>query len=325
MTKENIINGIKLTVGVLAALFLANLLKLEFQISAATVYVVAMLSTKKQSLKLSGTLLLAALFSLGLASILFFLLGFIWPALALYVLLFTYSMYRFDTRSAIITNMVLVLQLYTIETVAWAALFNQLLLMLIGLSLSFVINFFTIDIEAELLEYRRQAESLFRSIYRNMGKRLNNEAGADFAEDDLQDLDRLLTLARKRSYDYLHSFYLEDHDYYVEYFAMRRQQYERVAAMQKFTELKFLDQTEVRLLSSFTDRFADTSSTLTSSESNREHLEEIKHHFIYLAELPRTNIQLQNRVALHQYLYGLDHLVKLELDFINRYENRRRA
>ena len=58
MIKENIIKGLKITIGVVAAILLAGLLNLEFQATAVTVFIVAMLSSKKQSLKFSGTLLL---------------------------------------------------------------------------------------------------------------------------------------------------------------------------------------------------------------------------------------------------------------------------
>ncbi|NLC26642.1 MAG: hypothetical protein GX777_08500, partial [Fastidiosipila sp.] len=69
-----------------------------------------------------------------------------------------------------------------------------------------------------------------------------------------------------------------------------------------------------------TDEFADKTRTLKTSRLDKENLEKIKHHFIYLADLPTTNKQLRNRVALHQYLYALDNLVDLELQFIENYE-----
>ncbi|NLC26981.1 MAG: aromatic acid exporter family protein [Fastidiosipila sp.] len=325
MIKENIIKGLKITIGVVAAILLAGLLNLEFQATAVTVFIVAMLSSKKQSLKFSGTLLLAAVFSLGLASALFVLLGFSLPVFALYVLIFTLTMHKFDAKSAIITNIVLVMHLYTIETISFPILLNQLALMLVGISVSFVINIFDLDIEAELLDYCEQVEVLFDSIYRNMGERLSSEGGADKINEKLEKLDRVLNQAKKRSYDYLHSFYLEYNDYYLEYFNMRNQQYQTVVAMQKYTRLDFLDQTEVKLLRDFTDRFAGTTRNLTTSQAEKESLDAIKHHFIYLADLPTTNMQLRNRVALHQYLYALDNLVKLELNFIDRYKKNHRS
>lgn len=320
MTKEQIIKSLKIAVGIIVAILLAKVLNLEFHTTAATVFIVVMLSTKKQSLKLSGTLLLAAIFSLGFASLLFTVFGFSLFVFAIYILIFTFLMYKLDTKSAIIINIVLVMQIYSLETISLPILLNQLALMFIGLSVSFILNIFTLDIENELLEYRKEVETLFHSIYRNMGKCLNNERGGDIVKRDLKKLDEILSQAKSRSYDYLHSFYLEHNDYYVEYFAMRRQQYQTVTSMQKFIKLKFLDQTELQLLRGFTDDFAENTRKLNTSELEKERLDEIKYHFIYLAELPATNKQLQNRVALHQYLYGLENLVELELHFIENYE-----
>ncbi|NLC26184.1 MAG: aromatic acid exporter family protein [Fastidiosipila sp.] len=323
MTKEKILNSFKIAVGVLVAILLAKLINLEFHTTAATAFIVVMLSSKRQSLKLSGTLLLAAIFSLGLASLLFSVFGFSLYVFAIYILIFTLLMYKLDTKAAIIINVVLVMQIYSLRTISLSILANQLALMFIGLAISFVLNIFTLDIEDELLEYRKKVESLFESIYRNMGKSLNNESKKETVKSELEELDQILAQAKSRSYDYLHSFYLEHNDYYVEYFALRRQQFRTVVSMQKFTKQKFLDQTEVQLLRGFTDEFADKTRTLKTSRLDKENLEKIKHHFIYLADLPATNKQLRNRVALHQYLYALDNLVDLELQFIENYEKAR--
>jgi hypothetical protein len=51
-----------------------------------------------------------------------------------------------------------------------------------------------------------------------------------------------------------------------------------------------------------------------------EALEKIKQHFTYDADLPATYNQLQNRIALHQYLYGLDDLISVKMRFIETYE-----
>ena len=322
MLKEIFIKSLKIAAAIVVAILLAKVLNLEFYSSVATIVIVSMLSTKKQSIKLAGTLFLAAILSLGLACFLFTVFGFSLVAFAIYIFIFTFLMYRFDTKSAIITNVVLVMQIYSLEAITFSILLNQLGLMFIGLSVSIIFNLFTFDIENELMEYQKQTETLFNSIFQNMGRCLNNQCEREIVKGELDELDKILSKGKTRAYDYLNSFYLEHNDYYIEYFDMRRQQYQTVVSMQKFTKLKFLDQTEVKLLSDFTDSFVNNTRKLNACELQKEKLEQIKHHFTYLANLPTTNIQLQNRVSLHQYLYGLVNIVELEMHFIESYEKR---
>ena len=169
MTKENIVKSLKITLGVLVAILIAQALKMEFYFSVGTIVIVSMLSAKKQSIKLAGTRLLVAIFSLALSSVLFTVLGFTLPVFALYILIFTYLMYRFDTVIAIVLNVVLVMHIYSLEQVSIPILLNEFGLMFLGVVVALIFNSFTIDIEDELIEYQNDVESLFDSIFKNMG------------------------------------------------------------------------------------------------------------------------------------------------------------
>ena len=322
MIREQIIISLKMAIGIVVATLIAKALNIEFYSSIATIVIVSMLSTKKQSLKLAVIFFIAAILSLGLASFLFSIFGFSLSVFAVYILIFTFLMYRFDTKPAIITNVVLVMQIYSLETISVSILLNQLVLMFIGLSVALVFNIFTLDFEDELIEYQKQVEVLLNSIFHNMGRCLNNECGEELVKEELGELDKVLSKSRVRAYDYLNSFYIKQNNYYIEYFTMRRQQYQTMVSMQEFIKLKFLNKTEVTLLKDFTDSFVNNTRIFNTCQLQMERLDEIKYHFTYIAELPTTNIQLQNRIALHQYLYGLVNLVELKMHFIENYEKK---
>ncbi len=322
MAKEQFIISLKMATGIVVATLIGKALNIEFYSSVATIVIVSMLSTKKQSIKLAGIFLIAAIISLSLASFLFTILGFSLGVFAIYILIFTFLMYRLDTKSAIITNVVLVMQIYSLETVSVSIFFNQLVLMFIGLSVSLMFNFFTLDFEDELIEYQKQVESILNSIFHNMGRCLNNECGEETVKEELEELDKVLYKSKLRAYDYLNSFYIKQNNYYIEYFIMRRQQYYTIVRMQKFIKREFLNKTEVKLLRDFNDSLISNTKTLSTSKLQMERLDEIKYHFTHISELPTTKLQLQNRIALNQYLYGLVNLVELKMHFIESYENK---
>ncbi len=320
MFKEQILKSLKITIGVVVAMVITGLLKMEFANSVATIVIVSMLSTKKQSIKLAGTRLLAAIISLALSSILFTVFGFSLPVFALYILIFTFLMYKFDTKIAIVLNVVLVMHIYSLEQVSASILLNEFGLMFLGVLVALIFNYFTLDIKDELIQYQEQAESLFDSIFKNMGNCLINECGSELIKEQLEELDMVLSKGKERSYRYMNSYYIQENNYYVEYFIMRKQQYYTVKKMQKFITLNFLKQTEVKLLKDFTDNFVNNTRVLNNCESQMEMLEKIKFHFTHIADLPPNHDQLQNRIALHQYLYSLEDLVKVKMRFIEKYE-----
>lgn len=320
MLKEQFIKSLKITVGVVVAVLLAQALNMEFYSSVATIVIVSMLSAKKQSIKLAGTRLLAAIVSLALASLLFTIFGFSLGVFALYILIFTFLMYKLDMKIAIVLNVVLVMHIFSLEEISIAILLNEFGLMFLGISVALVFNFFILDIEDELIKYQKQAEALFDSIFKNMGRCLNNQCKIDVVKEELRQLDKVLSKGKERAYNYMNSYYIQENNYYVEYFIMRKQQYYIVKSMQKFIRLRFLEQLEVKLLKDFTDDFVNNTRILNTCESQMEQLDKIKYHFTHEAELPTTQEQLQNRIALHQYLYALEDLVAVKMRFIENHE-----
>ncbi len=322
LVKEQIIKSLKITIGVVIAILIAEALKMEFYSSVATIVIVSMLSAKKQSIKLAATRLLAAIVSLALSSVLFTAFGFSLPVFALYILIFTFLMYKFDTKIAIVLNVVLVMHIYSLEEISFSILINEFGLMILGVSIALVINMFILDIEDELIIYQKEVETLFDRIFQYMGKCLLNECKTEVVKEDLDELKNVLSSAEARAYDYKNNYYIHENNYYAEYFIMRKQQYYTVKSMQEFINQRFLKHKEVELLKDFTDHFVNNTKVLNSCVFQIEMLENIKQHFTYESELPTTHNQLQNRIALHQYLYSLEDLITVKMRFIERHEKK---
>lgn len=322
LLKEQFVKSLKITLGVVVAILIAQALKMEFANTVATIVIVSMLSAKKQSIKLAVTRLLAAIISLALSSLLFTIFGFSLTVFTLYIFIFTFLMYKFDMKIAIVLNVVLVMHIYSLENISLPILLNEFGLMFLGVLVALIFNSFILDIEDELIGYQKQAERLFDSIFKNMGKCLVNQCKTDLVEDELAELDEVLSKGKARAYRYMNSYYIQENNYYLEYFIMRKQQYYTVRTMQKFIKLKFLKQTEVKLLKDFTDNFVNNTKILNTCQSQMKMLDEIYFYFTHESELPSTHQQLQNRIALHQYLYSLEELVSVKLRFIEKYENK---
>lgn len=322
MFKEQITESLKITIGVIFAVLFAKALDMQFYTSVATIVIVSMLSAKKQSIKLASTRLFAAVISLTLSSILFTVFGFTFAVFGLYILIFTFLMHKLDTKVAIVLNVVLVMHIYSLKELSLAILLNEFGLMFLGILVALIINSFTLDIEGELIEYQANVETLFNSIFNNMGRCLENECRTEVVRDQLEQLERLLSNAKIRAYSHMNNYYIQENNYYVEYFSMRKRQYHIAKSMQKFVKSNFLEKNEVKQLRDFTDNFVNNTKVKNACEFQMKLLEDIRYNFTHEAELPPTQQQLQNRISLHQYLYSLEDLVSVKMRFIEKYEKK---
>lgn len=320
MDKEIIIKSVKIALGVALGVSIAEWLNMDFSITVATIVIVSMLSDKKHSIKQSGVRLLSAILSLALSSLLFTFFGFTLAVFVAYIFLFTFIMYKFDSVIAIVLNVVLVMHILSMGEISFAILLNEFGLMFLGVTVALIMNFFVFNIENELIGYQKQVEVLLDHIFKNMGKCLVNQHGEPSLREDLDSLNVVLTKSRQRAYQYLNNYYFQENNYYVEYFTMRRQQYHIISTMQDFITLNFLKKAEVEMLKAFTDDFVNNTKVFDACSVQLTQLNEIMHHFTFEAELPLNNTHLQNRIALHQYLYSLEQLVSIKMRFIEIYE-----
>ncbi len=316
--KETLIKSATITLGVVVAILIAKALEMEYYSSVGTIVIVSMLSSKKQSFQLAWTRLMAAIVSLALSSVLFLALGFSFWVLALYIFIFTFLMYRFNTKIAIVLNVVLVMHIYSAGEVTPYLILNEFLLMFLGIVVALIFNFYSPDLESELIAYQKKVEEKFNLIFKNMGLCLMNECKIEEINEQLDQLYHLLTLAKDRAYKHMNSFYVYTNNYYVEYFTMRKQQYYIVSDMRKYIKPNFLNKSEVRTLKLFTDGLIVDVDVIDACEKQLHRLEGIKHQFHHAADLPTTRSQLKNRIALHQYLYSLEEFIQLKVRFLEK-------
>ena len=319
MMKEHVIKSAKITLGVIVAILIAKGLKMEFYTSVGTIVLVSMLDVKKQSLKIAGIRLLAAIVSLGLSSLLFSLFGFSIAVFGIYLFIFTIMMSKFDTMIATVLNVVLVLHVYSLKQISAGILLNEFLLMLLGITVALVFNAYNINIEKEIKGYQKQLEKHLSSIFSNMSLCLINECNYEIIEEQLKELKEIISVGKKRAYDYMNSYYIQHNNYYVEYFTMRSQQYYIIRSMQKILLPEFMQRSEVMMLKYFTEEFITNTKILDSYEMQLKALEAIKERF-YEAPLPTTHRQLKNRIALNQYLYSMEEITSIMIRFIERFQ-----
>ena len=126
------LRAIKIAFATTIAILIAQAFQLEYSISAGVVAILSVLDTKKSSVTIAIQRVESTILALGIATILFQLLGFNTIVFGLYLLIYIPLAYKFNVEVGIAPCSVLVSHLLLEQSTSIAWLTNELSLMVIG-------------------------------------------------------------------------------------------------------------------------------------------------------------------------------------------------
>lgn len=140
MEKGKIFNAIKIATAAIGAIFCAELLALDFAISAGIVAILSVAATKKETFKTAGNRFRAFGVALFLSFICFSLVGYTTEGFFLYLFFFILICQWRGWASAMAMNSVLISHFLTFGIMDQYSLLNEILLYLIGTSFGVIVN-----------------------------------------------------------------------------------------------------------------------------------------------------------------------------------------
>ena len=108
MKKEMMVNTVKIAGAAIVAVVIAQLLGLEFAVSAGIVAILTIQPTKKETIKTAASRLYAFVAALGISYACFTCIGFRTEAFFVYLILFIFLCQRFGWYSAMAMDSVLI-------------------------------------------------------------------------------------------------------------------------------------------------------------------------------------------------------------------------
>lgn len=313
--KEQIYFMIKMVVGVVASIVIATQIGLDYALSAGIIVMLSMLQTRKQTLQVGLKRVITAFIAIGLSSFLFHFLGFNILVFALFLMIFTPLTVILKAEVGLVVNTVLVTHLLADGKITAMAMGNEVLLMLIGVTIANLMNLHMPNHENELKVLVLEVEDRIKSILRKMGLQLVNQCQVDEQQVSLEELKSLIDEGQAKAYRYMNNTYFKDNSYYASYFTMRKAQYRRLMDMERYFVQVVVTLDEAELLKDFTMQLAQELSESNSGDALLERLEVLKNHY-KSRDLPKTREAFENRAMLYQYLKDIENFIKLKADFV---------
>lgn len=320
--RDIIYKTIKISLGVVISIIIAEFANLEFALSAGVITLLTMLDMKRQSLIIAAKRIYTGILALVLGSIVFSIFNFSPFSLGLFLMIYIPILLRFNATVGLVVNTVLITHIYSFKEITIGGLINEALLMLIGIVIALIVNLHMPNFENEVRKIIRKTEDQMKGFLYSMSANLKNECEITGQYISLMDLKNVLEEGKLKATEHMNRYYFKGDSYFVEYFEMRFMQYYRLKYMQDHFKTVFITQKEANLLSDFTSKLADVIHEYNTGETLLLELEALRAYF-RTTELPKTREEFENRAVLYQYLNDLEEFISIKSRFMKEHNEQK--
>ncbi|MBT2582256.1 aromatic acid exporter family protein [Planococcus sp. ISL-109] len=272
----------KTALGAAIAIYLAQLIGLEYYVSAGILAILCIQPTKKKSVRAAFSRFVASMIAIGFAYV-FFELGTYHPVmLGLMILLFIPVLVSLGFSDGFVSSAVILLHLYDAKNLTTGLFINEVLLMLIGFGTALLVNMYMPSIEKKLASYREEIESLYSSVFKEITIYLR-QGESDWTGKELMEAEKLLDKAKALAYQDVENHLLRHENKYYHYFDMREQQLEIIERiLPKITALPVIvGQTQL-----VADFLEDLSEHVHSGNTAYQYIDKLDHVKANFAAMP---------------------------------------
>lgn len=305
---------LKTAIGASIAMLIAGGLGVKYSASAGIITILSIQNTRRESLQIAIRRLIATVVALLIGSGCFLALGFNAISFAIYLLLFIPSAVRLKVTEGIVPASVLVTHLLGEGYIGADLIFNELLLILIGVGIALVVNLYMPSLEEDLLVEKKKIETQMYTIFIKMEQALKMEGNNLNIQEELKLVEEGLRVGMARATQYRNNSYIGKKSLYEKYFDMRFSQYQVMLYMQKHFERFYMVAKEAYEVANLTHKIALSVKGEVFVESLLEQVEELRVHFKE-SNLPTSRDEFENRAMLYQFLTDLEQFLDIKKMF----------
>ncbi len=314
--KQICINTIKVTGAAILAILTAQLLHLEFSVSAGIVAILSVQPTKKETLRTALSRFLAFAAALVISSLLFNLIGFTIPVFFIYLLIFISICQWRSWISAMAMDSVLISHFLTFGKTGFSEIKNEVLLFVIGVGFGIIVNIFLHKKTDYIEELKNQTDEKIKLILHRMSLRILNPAFADYDGSCFNSLNESLFIAKKQAEENFNNQVTSRDTYDTRYLAMRENQTKVLQEMYKCVRnIKTVPGT-AQMVADFLEKVSVEYHKDNDVKTLLSELYEIREKMKVLP-LPEKRDEFGDRANLFTLLERLQEFLVLKKDFID--------
>lgn len=327
--KKTVLLAVKIAVGCGIAIYIAEGLELEYAVSAGTVTLLSLLGTKWETVKFS----LVRLGTFFLTVMLIFLImprmHSEWIAYGVIVFLLVFLTNLMGWRATLSVNAIITAHYMTRQDFAPAFLFNEFMLVFIGVVIAIVLNLFHLNKsqKKDLMEGIRYVETAMQADLREvagylMGEQMKEQRSRSVWVD-ITLLEGKLRELMEEAREYQDNTFESHHDYYLDYFEMRLDQCRMLDSLHyEMRKMRSMPK-QARVIADYIRYLADYVVEKNVPEKQMVRLKEIFAE-MEKEELPESREEFESRALLYHILMDLEEFLKYKRAFVEGLGERQR-
>lgn len=303
----------KTALGVAIAIYLAQLLQLDYYVSAGILTILCIQPTKKKSIRAAFSRFIASMIGILYAFIFFEGIAYHPIMIGILIVLFIPLLVTLRFQDGFVSSSVILLHLYDAKNLDLDLLTNELILMLVGFGTALAVNMYMPSIEKKLDNYRHDIENLYASIFREIVVYLR-EGESVWSGKELMDARKLLEKAKALAYQDVENHITRHENKYYHYFEMREQQLEIIERiLPKITALPVIvDQTD--LVADFLEDLAEHVHSGNTAYRYISKLDKVKENFAALP-LPDRHEKFLAMAELYQVIHEMETYLEIKQSY----------
>lgn len=215
---------LKISIASILAIVAANLLKLDFSVSAGIVAILSVQFTKKETIKTALSRFFAFIVALIISFACFKIFGFTTTAFFVYLFIFIAACIFFGWNSAMAMDSVLISHFINLGAMGFSQIKNEVLLFVIGVGFGIISNLFLRKKINVIEELKSKTDDLIKLCLHRMSLRILDAGLADYDGSCFAALDASVFEAKKQAEQNFNNQFGKKDTYDIRYVQMREKQ-----------------------------------------------------------------------------------------------------
>ncbi|MCA0970155.1 aromatic acid exporter family protein [Halobacillus litoralis] len=304
---------IKTALGTPFAIWVAQMLQLDNFASAGILTILCIQITRKKSILSAWHRFAACMIAMGLSFAFFEVFGYQPIAIGLMLFAFIPVTVWLKITPGIVTSSVIILHLYGSGNIGWGVIWNELVLITVGIGTALLLNLYMPSLETKLEQYQREVEHNFSSILKEFAAYLR-EGNEHWAGRELTHTAEVLEKAKSLAFRDVENHLLRTHNPFYHYFHMRMKQFELLERMLPLVSQISTSYSHGQAIADFFEELADAVHSGNTAIIYLKKLKQMKDQFRN-DQLPESREEFEVRASLYHLLNQIEEYLIIKRSF----------
>ncbi|MEW9674592.1 aromatic acid exporter family protein [Lentibacillus sp. L22] len=295
---------IKTAIGTPVAITLAQLVGVTNYVSAGILTMLCIQPSRKRSVLSAWDRFLACTLALIFSFVFFETIGYNPISVGIMLLLFIPVTVLLKVSQGIATSSVIILQLYGAGHITVRFIFEEFLLILVGVGVGLLVNLYMPSLEKKLKRMQRKLEKNFQTILMEIASYIRDR-NESWSGKEITEVEHILEEANDLVERDMENHLLRQKHPYQDYFIMRKEQFEVLRRMLPLVTKLPNTVTISESIADFFEKLSQSVHPENTAELFLDELENLKKEFDE-EPLPRTQEEFETRANLFRLLHDIE-------------------